>query len=161
MNTPFLKNSVVMAGRTFLMKSGSGLGYSNVGDLVFLCGNMNSGTFVGLGSPTTTPSNAAFQVPAGKTLRILAIRLTNGAAADQSGKLVYGDTSVDLQTGGSAPTNVVYQSGGSQAGWQRVQSGVGNQKEFLTNFAVPTGKYPAWGSNAGTTVMIEAIGILE
>lgn len=162
LNTPTgSANFVQMGGRNFAIGGGAGFAYAAAGDVVYLCGNMNGGTFCGLGSPTTTPSNAAFQVPVGRSLRILALRITNGAAADQSGKLVYGDTSVDLQTGGAAPTNVVYQSGSGAVGWHRVQTGVGNQKEYLTNFVVPAGKYPAWGSNASTTVFAEVIGVLE
>lgn len=154
-------NSVTMANRVFQLSSGKGFGYTSAGDIVYLCGNIINASYTGLGDPTTCKANGSFQVPVGLTLRILAVRVSNGGATDISGSILYGDDSKIVKDGATVPTNPIYKMGGAVVGINRVLAAVSSHAEYLENFTVPAGKYPAWGGNASTNAFVEVIGVLE
>lgn len=107
---------------------------------------------------------AGYVVPGGKTLRILALRLSSNATtgSQYAVKLLYGDTDVGFASA-AAPTTPVYMGGSSAANYgiaSLITTGGASQAEDIANFTVPTGKYPAFlGKNGSITVI--AIGILE
>lgn len=87
-------------------------------------------------------ATAGYVVPAGKTLYVTEIRFLGGSIATTF-RLLYGDTDVG-QNGATAPTNSVYQAGGTgltQAPYRAaVPDTMYNLPFFMT---IPTGKYPA------------------
>jgi hypothetical protein len=82
----------------------------------------------------------AYQVPAGKTLRIWAMLYSGGNAAGGGlGELMYGDTIVGNSA--SPPTNVV--NANSSQGYT---SAANERVQCPLYFEVPAGKYPCYRS---------------
>ena len=143
---PMIPNLMV-AGRTFT-------DLTNLIVLNGICDNTNQ--YATLRLPNGT---SGYQVPASRTLRILAVSATfsvvTGAAAVSIG---YGDTDVGFSAA-SAPTTPVSLSNGGRA----MYVGAGALKppyEMATNFTVPTGKYP-YVSNSLSLGSITVYGYLE
>lgn len=117
-------------------------GHKDVRDLVYGLAELS-----GSGSGCTfyeSHSGAAYQVPSGKTLRIVGLRLNPTGSG--SFKLVYSDNSVGYNTV-TAFTNKVT-CYGTDGKLMLNQETLYRLIDFSISFDVPTGKYP--GVEAGT-----------
>jgi len=90
---------------------------------------------------------AGYQVPVGKTLKIIAVDLNNTAAYASQWSIGYGDTDVGL-TSAAAPTNVILHNAGYQSVCVAAVVGTYGGRGGLS-FSVPAGKYPL-GQSAGS-----------
>lgn len=119
------------------------------------------------GSLRIQGQDTGYQVPAGLSLRIIAVRITSLVAAEARHDIGYADNDPSSGTDpyhGSAPTNPVYASSGNTISYVSLTTtaAIGAEKEFLMDFVVPTGKYLQVAQAAGTgAVVAEVIGILE
>lgn len=90
----------------------------------------------------TTNGSSGYQVPGGKSLKIIGYdsSVAVGAAAGGLG-ILYGDTDVGLDSA-SAPTNPIYQNANGSASTILLAVSAGFFGAAV-NFTIPTGKYPA------------------
>lgn len=133
----YIPETVVMAGVT--------LNKSKVKILMGSCGASNYETFYCNGT--------RYQVPAGKTLRIWAMRyhdLSNTVTSAGS-TLGYGDTVV--ANGAAAPTNYVGLATGGDIGSMGQISASGIVEYFL-GVDIPAGKYPCIKQNAASSCAV-------
>ncbi len=101
-------------------------------------------------------ASSGYQVPAGKTLKIWAIRQYTTSSYVAPTSLGYGDTDVGYNSG-STPTNPIYYSVGANAYTAGATTGI---TETSLLFSVPTGKY-VFGSTSGQQGGTTVFGYLE
>lgn len=119
---------------------------SLTGTMKILTGNTN--TTNGFATLREVNATAGYQVPVGKNFRIVAVRLvTSDGTSYLLGSIGYGDTDVGMSAA-AAPTNPVYQSGAQLASVLRAPAD--GMVEAVTDFVVPTGKYPFYADGSSS-----------
>jgi len=110
------------------------------------------------GTARSLNASSGYQVPAGKTLRITAVREV-GSTLNQAVSIGHGDDDKGMNSA-AAPTNAVWQIGDKDGvlGKNTNQYGV---TEFVTNFTIPTGKYPCAYTDSTGGAIVEMWGYLE
>lgn len=147
-NTFSPNNSITVAGFTMANSANFKIlsGYGSNG-LAYATGRANG-------------ASAGYQVPAGKTFVVLAIRFRNVGSPAIGMTFGYGDTDCGIANG-AGPTNQVYYAG---FGWPKVAAyfPAGSQTpiEIAVNFTIPALKYPftQCDNAAGSTGHVEIFG---
>lgn len=122
-----------------------GLLFTNPTALKVLYSRASSGTRTTARLPSGT---AGYQVPAGKTYSLYALRCTSYGTNDGF-SLLYADNDVGLRSG-TAFTNPVYFVGDSGAAFNGGAAGVTQEWSFYGSpFVVPANKYPGHTNDAG------------
>lgn len=128
-NNPGIRPSLTVGGRVM----------TDMSNLIVLHARFASGANRYFGACKSN-GTAAYQVTAGKTLRIIAARVAVGTAASGGPiALGYSDAAITLAGTAGAPTNPIY-NGGSN-GVYTATTGVLGVTEFALNFTIPATKY--------------------
>lgn len=98
---------------------------------------------------------AGYQVTAGKTLTIVALRGFNRGAAVESVNLQYGNTDSGVESAVDQ-TGVVYESGAAMYNSLAFSATSGSSAEAPSGFTVPATKYPGVIGTTGSTVSVYA-----
>jgi|SRR5579885_663857 len=100
---------------------------------------------------SASTAGAGYQVPAGKTFRVFAMRWTNtGVVAGSAWRLLYSDNDVGIASA-TAYVNPVYPGGSSTLGLMfRADTAGDFEKPFL--FDVPAGKFPGLQNNTANAL---------
>ena len=130
---------------------------TDVKNLIVVRGGCGSGGNL-YGTARQLNASAGYQVPVGKTFRVLAVR-TLQTTLSQGINTGYGDTDVGKNSG-SAPTNSVWASGDKDI-IGMINSSQYGEYSWPTNFTIPAGKYPACYVTTGGAAWFEMWGYLE
>jgi hypothetical protein len=127
---------------------------TDTANLIILCAEIsgNNSTF------RKPNSSTGYSTPAGKTLNILAMRISTTAAGAQGVNLCYGDTDLGWSVVANPVTPVYY--GGAIAPNYHFGGGSvsGPAMEHPVGFLVPTGKFPTAIGSGATGYMIFLFG---
>lgn len=142
---------LISAGKALTI-GGRSFDSTEMSNLIVLSGAVTStnGSTLRKGNGTS-----GYQVPGGKTFRVVAIETfnMNSSTADNSpGRLLYSDNDNGMNSTAAASfSNPVYLGGDSGVGGG---TGVGTAygiEQEVVQFDIPTGKYPGLKSNGGNT----------
>lgn len=140
------QKTLTVGGRTFTESEITAFESGTTGVILYgtLTGSNKYATF------RKQDSSSGFQVPAGKTLTIVAIRIWCETASVVFGtQVLYGDNDVGINTA-TQPTTPVYIGGGSSTNTAFIPAGQTPNNSFAEtslNFSVPQNKYPAVFTN--------------
>lgn len=125
--------------------------FTDLDNLIMITGTTGASpnTLIGLSRVSASPT--AYQVTAGKTLTISAVRVNGYGAGPASGSVTYGDNALNaVSASGTPQTNAV-----NDVTTGYLVAGIGAVLEFVTDFDAPATKYM---TGVGELVIIKAFG---
>lgn len=119
--------------------------FTDLSNLVILIGALGGGA-TQYSTLRKCNTSAGYQAPAA-TFRCKALAVNVNATGSIG--LMYGDNDVGLSTA-SVPTTPIYEIGASGTGSQPYMAAANTERFHMTNFVIPSGKFPAVKTDSGT-----------